>query len=155
MNLHRGAAKTGTSAFYTAMRDIGIDKFYIELCEDYPCERREQLTAREGAVIREHIDKAYNKKIEGRSKREYRADNADSIKQYNVEYREANADSIKQQRAEYRAANADSIKKQNAEYREANAAKIKQKNAEYYAAHKKPVSFAFRDDAWNFYVCIW
>jgi hypothetical protein len=37
---------------YIKMREIGIDNFYIELYEDFPCERKEQLEKYEGEIIR-------------------------------------------------------------------------------------------------------
>ena len=50
---------------YVAMREIGISKFYVELLEDAPCERREQLLKAEGIKIRELntlVPNGYNKK---------------------------------------------------------------------------------------------
>ena len=35
------------------MNETDINDWYIELYEDCPCERKEQLTQREGQVIRE------------------------------------------------------------------------------------------------------
>ncbi len=45
------------------------DNWYIELYEDFPCERREQLLKREGEIIREIG--TLNQLIEGRKYKEY------------------------------------------------------------------------------------
>ena len=58
---------------YVHMTKIGVDSFYIELLENYPCSNKEELTAREGQLIREMG--TLNKKIEGRTEKEYYQDN--------------------------------------------------------------------------------
>ncbi len=40
-----------TNPLYIKMREFGIENFFIELYEDYPCERKEQLEKREGEII--------------------------------------------------------------------------------------------------------
>lgn len=37
---------------YQHMRTLGIEHFYIELVEEYPCENRDQLAMREGHYMR-------------------------------------------------------------------------------------------------------
>ncbi len=41
------------SLLYNKMAEIGIDKFYIELYENYKCKSKEELNHREGQIIRE------------------------------------------------------------------------------------------------------
>ena len=41
------------SIFYSKVNELGIERFYIELLEDYPCESLKQLRKREGEFIRE------------------------------------------------------------------------------------------------------
>jgi len=50
------------------MNEIGIDRFRIELLEDYPCEDKYQLRQREGHYIREIG--TLNMLVAGRNKRE-------------------------------------------------------------------------------------
>ena len=59
---------------YQAMREYGRYNFYIELLEDYKCERREQLRQKEGELIREYKPEL-NTNIPGRSINEYRESN--------------------------------------------------------------------------------
>jgi group I intron endonuclease len=157
---HRIDSKTKTGKIYQKMREIGIEKFYIELLELCPCQTQEQLNQREGELIRQHnsmVD-GYNSEIAGRVKNEYYQDNKDKIAEYQqankdkiaeyqCEYKQANKDKIaeyqceyrkdnKDKIAEYQQANKDKISKQKREYRQANKDKI----AEYYQANKDKIA---------------
>ena len=65
--------------FYKLMRDIGKDKFYIELIELYPCNHKEELRAREGHYIRERG--TLNDKIAGRTRIEWKTDVKEILKE--------------------------------------------------------------------------
>ena len=53
MARHRSVLKRNTNCLiYKHMNQLGVEHFYIELIEDYPCERNEQLVKREGEIIR-------------------------------------------------------------------------------------------------------
>ena len=54
------------------MKAHGIDKFYIEMLEEYPCENVEQLRKKEGECIRQYG--TLNMKIEGRTLKQYYID---------------------------------------------------------------------------------
>lgn len=47
------AGKAGVCVIYYEFQKYGIEQFHIELVEDYPCEREEQLLARENVFIRQ------------------------------------------------------------------------------------------------------
>ena len=81
-------------------------EWYIELYEEYPCENKEQLNKREGEVIREIG--SLNKKIEGRTHKEWCNDNKDKIGQYYQNRQPA----ILKQKKEYYLANRDKILKE-------------------------------------------
>ena len=57
---------------YVKMREHGVNNFYIELLEEYPCKNKEQLRAKEGEYIRNLS--TLNKRIEGRTTKEWRQD---------------------------------------------------------------------------------
>jgi hypothetical protein len=104
--------------------------WYIELYEDFPCERKEQLLQREGQVIREIG--TLNKIIQGRTKQEYQQDNKDKMKECQKTYREANKNKAK----EYREDNKEYYQKYNKQWIEDNKEKIKtynQKHNETYS----------------------
>ena len=111
---------------YKKMNETDINDWYIELYEDCPCERKEQLTQREGQVIREIA--TLNKVIPGRTKKEWSEDNKDKILDKKKEYYDANKDKAK----EYYEDNKTKIKK----YKEDNKDKIQEKAREYYEANK-------------------
>ena len=91
------------SPLYQLMRQIGEDSFYIELIESYPCNSKEELTAREGHFIRECG--TLNKRIEGRTRKEYKVDNNKLLVEQNRTYRENHKEQIKQYKVEYYEAN--------------------------------------------------
>jgi hypothetical protein len=81
---------------YKAMREIGIEQFYIELIEEYPCENVEQLEAREGYFIREFnsFKNGYNGQIQGRSNKMYYEEHWEECNKRNKKYREENKNKL-------------------------------------------------------------
>ena len=103
----------------------------IELIEEYSCENMEQLRKKEGYYIR-NIENCINRRIAGRTKREYYEENLDKFKENGKKYREENADKIKEKEKKYREENADRIKEKEKKYREENADRIKENSKKYY-----------------------
>ena len=66
------------------IREIGEDRFYIELIEPYPCNSKEELTAREGYYIRDRG--TLNNTIEGRTNKEWRTEDKDKITNQKQQY---------------------------------------------------------------------
>jgi hypothetical protein len=106
------------------------ENWYIELYEEYPCENKEQLNKREGEIIR--LIGTLNILVAGRTRQEYREDNAEKIK----EYYENNAEKLKLARQEYREDNAEKLKLYQQEYRENNAEKILERSKLYNEKNK-------------------
>ncbi len=77
------------------MRELGQDKFYIELYEYYPCEKKDQLNKKEGQVMRE-THSTLNKLVAGRTNQEYRNENKDKIKNLSKTYTENNKEKIRE-----------------------------------------------------------
>jgi hypothetical protein len=84
---------------YIKMREVGMDRFYIELYVDFPCERREELNRKEGEIIR--LIGTLNKEIAGRTQKEYEVEKKENIKQTKIKYRERNKEEIKLKKKEY------------------------------------------------------
>ena len=61
------------------MLKYGIEHFYIELLEEFPCENSNQLEKREGELTRE-LKASLNKTIAGRTMEEYKAEKAEKLK---------------------------------------------------------------------------
>ncbi len=105
-NDHRKDSKTRNSLIYKIIRETGgIDNFYIELIENFPCDSLEQLNKREGEVMREIGNTTMNTLMAGtfagktqaeydkeRSKTDHRIE---YNKVYNSKYREEHVEELK------------------------------------------------------------
>jgi group I intron endonuclease len=107
MASHRKDAKIRPHKIYQAIREIGIDKFYIELVENFACENIEQLRSREGHHIR-HFDSfhnGYNEKMAGRSEKqralEYYYEHHEEQLANSRAYREAHREELNEKAREY------------------------------------------------------
>jgi hypothetical protein len=87
MNNHRNDynqwmnnGKKGKTTVYNLFEKYGIDNCKIELIEKFPCKDKPELEAREGHHQRLHRDTMVNKIIAGRTRAEYRVENAEIIK---------------------------------------------------------------------------
>ena len=141
MAKHREDAKRENKmhrTFYSKVNEIGIENFYIELIEDYPCESLEQLRKREGHYIRKMG--TLNQQIAGRTGKEWEQDNKEKRK----EYFEQNKDKIKEYHKEYHkeyaTQNKEQIKIYRTEYKKVNKEKIQQQSHEYYESNKNKLS---------------
>lgn len=119
-----------TSLLYTKMRELGIDNFYIELYEEYPCNNKEQLNKREGEVIR--LIGTLNEKISGRTFKEYYNDHKEKLLEHNKEYYNENKERVLNICKEYRETHKEQKKETDRLYRENNKEKIKEIKTELY-----------------------
>lgn len=96
-------------------------KCYIELCEDFKCDNREQLNKREGEVIRDFMKNdeynVFNQRIAGRKQKEYRQDNKEHINGKKKEYYQNKKKDIQNKQKEYYQNNKSSLLKKQKEYR--------------------------------------
>ena len=81
------------------MIELGTNNFYIELYEEFPCQNKEQLTKREGEIIREIG--VLNHVIPGRSSKEYFEDNKANILEKQKMYYDKNNEDILQKKKDY------------------------------------------------------
>ena len=105
MSKHRyDSKKSQTLPFYKQINDW--NDWYIELYEDFPCERKEQLEKREGEIIREigtlnklipgsRVDYKDNKEKQDYSKQYYEK-NKEYYKEYYKEYSKQNKEKIQE-----------------------------------------------------------
>jgi len=122
MTAHRSKWKNGIVLGRNKEIVSDINEWFIELYENYPCDKLEELAQREGVIIREIG--TLNKNIAGRTKKEYYTDHEEEFKQYQTDHKEK----IKQ----YRTDNKEEMKQKDKQYRTDNKEKIKQ----YYTDHK-------------------
>ena len=132
------------SPLYELMREFGKDIVYIELIELYPCNCKEELTAREGRYIRERG--TLNKHIPGRTDKQYIEDNKERIKEYQKQWRGEHKEQIKQYIQQYYENNPDKKeqRKQNKQqYYENNPEKKEEKKhrmKQYREEHKEELA---------------
>ena len=143
MAQHRPACKNERKAgypLYEAMNELGVDKFYIELLEDVPCERREQLTAAEGRYIRELKTIApdgYNSYIAGRNFQQWCEDNREAQSVYKIAYRIANKETLNAASREYHSEHKEANNARSREYHFANKEDQNLKSRESHMANKE------------------
>ena len=94
---------------YAKMNELGIDKFYIELVEEYPCDNVEQLRRREGEIIREKKP-ILNKQIAGRTIQEWREDNKEYIQEDKRQYHLQNQEKFNEKCRKWYRDNPDKVK---------------------------------------------
>lgn len=96
--------------YVTSFELLKYDDYYIELITLYPCSCKAELDAEEGHYIR-YWD-CVNKKIPGRTRKQYRFDNRykrlDYQKQYNID----NKEQIKEYKKQYNIDNKEKINEQ-------------------------------------------
>lgn len=129
--------------FYTAMKEVGIDKFYIELIEKYECNDKEELNAREGYWIRNYdsYNNGYNTAIPGRKQKEWYEKNKEKLTQYQKQYLEENKEKIRQRAIQYYEKNKEKIRQKEIQYYEKN----REKRKEYYETNKDKINQAKRE----------
>jgi len=113
----------------------------IELIENYKCNNKEELCKREGELIRENKEICVNLKIAGRTRKEYREENKEKLREQNKEYYENNKERIKEYHKEYQKeyyeTHKERIKEYDKIYRETNKETIKEQKKEYYLKKKE------------------
>ena len=140
MAKHRSTMNTKNKQhfkLYQSMREIGSDKFYIELIKEYPCDNKDQLRAVEGEYIRQMG--TLNNRIEARTKQEYINDTKERKREYDKQRREDKREELKQQKREYYSKHKEECNKRNKENYYKNKEAILQKNKEYEENHKEDI----------------
>jgi hypothetical protein len=117
--------KEGKYTYTTSYELIKYDDVYIELIELFPCSSKMELDRREGEFIRS-MD-CVNKRIEGRTKKEYLEDNKEKTKEYHQQYYLSNKDKILEYHQQYHSQNAIKLIEKKKEYHKLNDDKLKQK----------------------------
>lgn len=113
---------------YTKMTDMGVDKFYIELIEECPCDNLEQLRRREGHFIKEMG--TLNCLIAGRTKRDWTLENLEHVKAIQKERYENNKDKILEANKAWREAHPEKMKEYKDKWYEANKEEFLLRNKE-------------------------
>ena len=86
--------KYNNTSIFKLFDEYGKDSCNIELIENYPCDNNKELERREAYFIRKN--KCYNITIPGRTKKEYKENNKEKIKEEMKKYRENNKEKLKE-----------------------------------------------------------
>ena len=108
---------------------------YIELLEDFPCNSKKELNRREGQHIR-NAENCVNKRIEGRTQKEYQIDNKEQIAEYNKQYQKDNKEKIENYQEQYFQQNKTTLDNYKKNYNEIHKEKIKEYKKQYYLKKK-------------------
>lgn len=80
--------------FTSSFLVLDCEDYKIELIEEYACNNKQQLDKKEGEHIK--ANECINKNIAGRTKKEWKIDNPDKVKEYNKKHRINNNDKLKE-----------------------------------------------------------
>ena len=122
MSSHRKNYKTHKidgKGFTTAdmlFDEYGIENCKIEIIENYPCNSKAELHAREGQYQREN--ERINKNIAGRNMKQYNEDNKDKRREYNKQRYETHKEHILHKCKQWKMNNPDKRKEQSKRDRE-------------------------------------
>jgi hypothetical protein len=123
--------------YYTSYEIIKYNDAYIELLEEIECETKEQLRAKEGYYIRSM--NCVNKKIDGRTKKQYYKDNIEHKKEIDKIYYENNKEEKKEYAKNYYEKNKEEILKKMKIYTEKNKEEKKEYAKKYNEENKEKI----------------
>ena len=112
--------------------------WYIELYEEYPCNKKTELNKREGEITR--LIGNINKRIEGRTDKEDRNDNKEIIAEKAKQHYEANKEIILEKVKEYYQDHKEEKAQYDKQYRNANKEKITEQQKQYRNNNKEIIS---------------
>ena len=125
--------------YTTSYKIIQYDDAFIELLENFPCSCKDELTKREGELIRENKN-CINKRIEGRNKKQWAIDNKNNISVQRKQYRQDNKDKLSAIKKQYHQDNKDKILAYEEQYRQDNKDKILAYKIQYRQDNKDKLS---------------
>lgn len=145
----------GNHNYITSFKILENPSATIVLIENFPCNSKEELTAREAFHIREN--NCVNKYIPLRTDKEYREDNKEIIsqkakdryknddeyreqmKEKSKKYREENKEYVKDWKADYYIQNKEQLSEQKKMNYEQNKEAVKARTKAYYEANKEAI----------------
>lgn len=115
---------------FDIFQKYGVENCNIYLIENYPCESKNELHAKEGYYIK--MTKCVNKNIAGRTVKQWFEDHKEQIQEYKKEYYSDHKEEKKEYDKEYRQIHSKKIKDNLKLYRENNKAQISLKAKKAY-----------------------
>lgn len=115
----------------TSERVLCFNDAKIYLVENYPCDSKEELIAREAYYIKNNV--CVNKKIPGRTNKQYDIDNKETIRKNKKQHYEKH----KEERKKYREEHKENNKIYKKQYYQENKENVLKKNKQYYQENKE------------------
>ena len=134
LGMHRSAAKCPKSTKSRSVVLIDSGDAIIVLVENFPCESKAELNAREAYWIT--TNDCINKNIPGRTNKQWIAEHQEEVKIRMREYRAANREKISAEYKTYCAAHKEELKAKRRIYEAANRKEITAKTMARRAANK-------------------
>jgi hypothetical protein len=128
----------GEYHYVTSFKILENANYEIILIEDYPCERKEELLARERHWIENTV--CVNKHIPTRTFKEWSHDNKEKLDEYRKEYHINNKEKHNETSKEYRKNNREYMKERDKEYYLKNKEKIDKYQKEYHENNKEEIN---------------
>ena len=119
----------------TAYEILAYDDCKIELIEECPCENLTELHIREAYHMKLNRDFTVNDRETGRTRKDFRADNKERLKEVNKEWRDNNPEYIKKSNRDYYDENKEAIMEQHREYVKANKEVVTARLKKYMEAN--------------------
>jgi hypothetical protein len=146
MNNHRNSynkwkkGKANKVTVYDLFDKYGVENCKIELIEKFPCKDYLELEAREGFFQRQHRDIIVNRIIVGRTRAEYRVDNADAILQTHRQYNTDNKDRLNASCRQYNIDHVEQIKTSKRQYYANNKDRLNAVSRQYRVDNAEAIS---------------
>ena len=115
---------------------VGVDNCKIELIKNFPCNSKAELNREEGKVMRENKEIIVNRKLAGRTMKEYYEHNKKEILEKVKDYYQEHKEVIAEKKKEYRQEHKEVIAEKGKEYRQEHKEVIAEKRKEYYQERK-------------------
>jgi hypothetical protein len=133
--------KEGKATFvsaYDLFDRYGVENCSIMLLETYPCNSRDELRGREGFHMRSL--ECVNKRVEGRTNKEWREDNKEIIKQKKHDYHLNNKEALNAISREYRETHVEELKEKQRQHYQKNKEIVDARNKQYAESHKEELA---------------
>ena len=131
------AGQSRNTTVFKVFDVCGVCNCKIELIELYPCNSLMELQAREGHHIRN--TECVNKRIEGRTKKEWANDNREKVQQRTKTWALNNQDKLKEYRRNYYETKWDTISQTNKKWRDNNKEHKKEMDKLYREKNKEAI----------------
>ena len=143
----KGSSKYRLDVF-SLFDEFGVENCKIELVEHFPCNNKSELERQEGHHIQNND--CENKRIAGRTYKEYYEQNIEKIKKYrqdhkvetqnyNKQYRDQHSDELNDYQKTYRAEHKDNARKYRLEYWKNNKEQLITQARHYREVHKEQI----------------